>query len=124
MGTFDRQIATAQRLIKKYGQECTWKVANKAAGAHSWEPAAAADTDKTVNICFVAAKDRFVRQLFQALKGSEIQIGSLAGFMGEVDFEPSINDTVLRDGVLLSIESIDLLSPNGQKILYTIEFKG
>ncbi len=44
--------------------------------------------------------------------------------MGQVSFTPTKTDIITRDGVPLDINSIDLLSPNVQKILYTIIFNG
>lgn len=125
MGVFDRQIATAQRLIEKYGQKVIWNSKLKADNAgQPWKPGQAADTPHEVSICFVPKTDRLSRQLIQALTGTEVKVGSLAGLMGVTDFTPSGDDYVTRDGKLLTIDTLDVLNPNGQIVLYTIEFKG
>lgn len=127
VGIFDRQIATAQRLVERYGQKVQWKSFVKGAPSDPlkpWLPTEAIDNLHDVFICFVPARDSAMRLLLASLKGSEITVGRLAGLMGAVDFEPARTDSVIRDGVELSVDNIDLLSPNGQKILYTIEFKG
>lgn len=125
MGQFDRQIATAKRLIQKNGQKVIWRQLPdiSADPLKPWNGQLAAPIDNEVLICFVPAKEKSTRVLFEYLAGSEVQIGSLAGLMGEVPFTPNPKDVVIRDGVELRFESIDVLSPNGQKVLYTLEFK-
>lgn len=123
MAQYDRQIATAIRLIAKYGQAVTWRSANETENAlEPWKATAGTPTDTEVSICFVPAKDNEWRKLFYYLKGTEVPAGKLAGLMGQVSFTPSLKDVVIRDGKTLRIANIDLLSPNGQKILYTLEF--
>lgn len=126
MGQFDNQIATAKRLIKRYGQSVTWKVANQGAPVDSgepWKPTDIAPTEHTVEICFVSEREVFWRKILSYLKGTEVALGKLSGIMsGEIPFTPALSDTILRDGKVLTVSSVDLLSPNGQKILYTLEF--
>jgi len=128
MGQFDRQIATALRLIAKYGQSVIWNsVADGVAvdPLKPWKPTEAiAVLHPDIKICFVPTNDTQWRKLLAYLKGTEVPTGKLAGLMGQVSFEPTLKDVVDRDGTILRITSIDLLSPNGQKILYTIEFEG
>ena len=124
MAAFDRAIATAQRVIAKYGQAVIWRKVNDAANtAEPWKPIESPDVDHDVNICFVPIVDAQWRKLLQYLKDTEVPAGKLCGLMGAVDFEPKLKDVVVRDGVTLRISSIDLLSPNGQKVLYTVEFE-
>jgi len=126
MGQYDRAIATAQRLIAKYGQVVVWNSKLNGAPGNAnepWKPTDTAPIPHTVSICFVPVRDRETRKFLQFLKGSEVQVGALAGLMGAVDFDPNASDAVIRDGAELAIANIDLLSPNGQKVLYTIEFK-
>lgn len=128
MAQFDRQIATAVRLIEKYGQAVTWTTVNDGAppdAAKPWKPAEAADTPNEATICFVPVRDNDWRKLLAYLKGTEVPTGKLAGLMaGNVSFTPKLKDVVVRDGVTLNVTNIDLISPNGQKILYILEFEG
>lgn len=120
---YDSAIALAQRLIAKKGQKVTWKqVKNTADPSEPWKQTPTADVSKTVSICFVAVSDNQWRKLLAYLKGTEVPTGRLAGIMGAVNFTPNLKDVVVRSGKELRIESIDVLSPNGQVILYTIEF--
>lgn len=128
MAEFDRSIASAKRMIQKKGQLVQWRKLSDGIPADPskpWLPSAGGQVDTDVYICFVPVKDRATRLFFAHMTGREVAIGSLAGLMaGDVAFEPSLKDVVIRSGVQLAIDSIDLLSPNGQKVLYTIEFKG
>jgi hypothetical protein len=126
MAEFDRQIATALRLIQKKGQKVVWRQLPAAVSdpLQPWNGGASVPVNNDVFICFVPVRDRETRKLFQYLTGTEIEIGQLAGLMGNVPFDPKPKDIVLRDGVELRIASLDLLSPNGQKILWTVEFHG
>lgn len=125
MARFDRQIATALRLIKKNGQLVQWRQLQRADDPS--DPAAVIESDpvdRNVYICFLPV-DKDNKEFINYLRGTnEIKMGSLIGLMGQVSFEPDAADVVMRDGKPLEIFNIDLLSPNGQKILYTVEFKG
>jgi len=125
MGQFDRQIETAKRLIAKNGQTVIWRkpAVTTPDVLKPWKPAAATPTDyNDVKICFLPP-GRVGQELVRYLKGTEVTTGSVQGLMSAVAFEPSANDIVIRDGKTLIIKSIDPLSPNGQIILYTIEFE-
>lgn len=127
MARFDRAIATAERLIARNGQAIKWRIVKDAAAPVQtpWKPGEAADEDKDAIICFLPV-DKESRQLFTFLRGqSDVPTGYTLGLMkGNIDFEPSLTDVVVRDTKLLRIKSLDLLSPNGQKVLYTMEFEG
>lgn len=125
MGRFDRQIATALRLIKKNGRLVQWRqLVRRENPDKPWETLPAVPVDHNVYICFLPV-DKDNREFINYVRGSnEIKIGSEIGLMGQVEFEPDGADKVIRDGLTLEILNIDLLAPNGQKILYTVEFKG
>jgi len=122
MARFDRQIQTALRLIKKNGQLVQWKQTVKTVDTN--EPWIQEETELVLNdvyICFLPV-NKEMRELIHYLKGSDVTTGNTLGLMGSVSFIPSSADIVVRDGKELKIDNIDLLSPNGQNILYTIEF--
>lgn len=125
MARFDRQIATAKRLIAKNGEKVKWRVIDDPTPTDPnkpWEPGPATPDDKDVSICFLPI-DRQTMETFNFIKGTEVPKGSVMGLMGQVNFEPNLKDVVIRDGKELRIASLDVLSPNGQKILYTVVFK-
>lgn len=124
MGRFDKQITTAKRAILKNGEKCVWRapVSVEVDPAMPWKPVAddSVDYDDTP-ILFLPAGS--INALISLLAGTEVPVGSTSGLMASVSFVPSIKDVVIRtDGSMLRIKSIDPLSPNGQIILYTIEF--
>lgn len=123
MARFDRQVAMALRLIKKNGQLVVWRQLVDAIPDPSapWktEPGTAVDND--VYIAFFTV-DKDQREFIRYLTGTEVKIGDVLGYMGQVNFIPNPKDIVIRDGVEYRILNLDLLSPNGQKILYTVEF--
>jgi len=123
MGQFDRQIETAKRLIAKNGQSIVWRKLGVGMPdpLMPWKLTADTHDDYTATICFLPI-GRVGQELIRYLKGTEVTTGSVRGIMRAVDFEPTANDVVIRDGKTLRIKSIDPLSPNGQIILYTIEF--
>jgi hypothetical protein len=127
MARFDRAIKTAERLIERNGQSVIWRTVNDGTPSDPlkpWKPSDQADVDRTAFICFLPV-DKEAKQLFRFLRGTnDLPTGNIQGLMkGNVNFEPNLKDVVLRDGEILRIRSIDLLSPNGQKVLYTIEFE-
>lgn len=121
MGQFDKQISSASRLIARYGQLVKWRVVRNDTPVdylQPWkrqEPTSFVEHD--VSICFFSEGDSL-----KYFKDSEVQTGSIVGYMGAVNFEPSLKDVVIRNNKELRIRSIDALAPNGQNILYTIAF--
>ncbi len=123
MARFDAQIETAKRLIAKNGQLVTWRSKNAEILNPNapFIPSNGIDVDRGVKIVFLPP-NRVNQQFLQFLSGTEIQGGSVYGLMGAVDFTPVLKDVVIRSGETLRIKSIDPLAPNGQIILYTVQF--
>lgn len=125
MARFDRAIQTALRLIAKNGEKVVWRVIDDAAPSdpsQPWNPGPATPVDNAATICFLPV-DRQTMETFTFIKGTEVPKGSVMGLMGNVPFEPNLKDVVIRDGKELRIANIDVLSPNGQKVLYTVMFQ-
>lgn len=124
MGVYDRQIQRAKEQIAKKGQLVTWRSLTNGAPADSskpWKPSAANENDNPVRIVFLPLNLE-TRKFLSYLKGTEVPTGSLGGLMAAVDFEPAIKDVVIRDGKQLTIRNFDLIAPNGDPILYILEF--
>lgn len=125
MAQFDRAIKTAQRLIAKNGEKVKWRVIEDVVPTDPnkpWEPGSALPEDKDVTICFLPV-DRQTQETFAFIKGTEVLKGSVMGLMGNIPFAPNLKDVVIRNGVELRLAHIDVLSPNGQKVLYTMVFQ-
>ena len=125
MAQFDRAIKTAQRLIAKNGEKVKWRVIGDVVPTDPnkpWEPGSALPEDKDVTICFLPV-DRQTQETFAFIKGTEVLKGSVMGLMGNIPFAPNLKDVVIRNGVELRLAHIDVLSPNGQNVLYTMVFQ-
>lgn len=124
MARFDRQIATALRLIKKNGRSVNWRQVRDTVADPSqpWKTGESEIVDNTVTICFLPV-DRDTYKTLAFRFNGEIPSFSQLGYMGAVNFDPNLKDVVIRDGEELRIAYIDKLAPNGQNILYTVLFQ-
>lgn len=126
MGVYDRQRATATRLIAKYGERCTWTNTTgvKTDDNTPWLGGEIVKADHSVNIAFFTSNSQ-IEHLIQAMAGTSIPHGETIGYMATVSFSPSIADVVTRsNGEQYRVKSIDPLRPNGEAtILYTLEFE-
>lgn len=120
MGVFDRQIATALRLIAKNGAPCSWTketVTNDVS-----EPWIVDDTDPesfTASLVFLPV-DREGFETLRAMRETEIPGGHSLAYMGAVEFVPALNDIVTRtsDGEKFRVVFVDKIAPNGDVIVY------
>lgn len=135
MAGYERQVASAKRMIAKRGQAVSWLVRSvgttdpdEVPGASKWRPKNVPGVDpveRPVVIAFLPLEEK----QREALRGRGIAdtSGMEQGFMAQVPFSPNQKDAVLRDGRTLPIESIDIIAPNGTAptdvILYTVIFK-
>lgn len=121
MGVFDRQIATAKRLIAKNGQNVKWLIVSNDSPTDAAKPwqVESSKIEKTVRIAFLPVSLQGSKTKHYSQNG-EIHEGSVLAYMGAVDFEPSLKDLIVRDGKNFRILDIDKLSPNGEVILYTM----
>jgi hypothetical protein len=143
MGVYDRQIATALRLIAKKGQAVTWVKHNAQQGnIQPWKTSkvpsgygvggygaggyGVGNSDApsyAVSIVFLAPKSG-LQALFALMQGTSIPTGAPVGLMGAVTgFTPEINDMVMRGPKAMVIKDFDIVAPNGEVILYKLEFE-
>lgn len=126
MGVYDRQRATATRLIAKYGEKCTWTntIGVNTDDKTPWLGGEIIKSDHSVSVAFFTSNSQ-VAHLIQAMTGTAIPHGETMGYMATVPFNPSIADVVTRsNGDTYRIKSIDPLRPNSEAaILYTLEFE-
>lgn len=126
MGVYDRQIAQAQKQIKKKGQLVTWTQTAAVVNDPS-KPFITSDAGSPITypvyIAFLSPR-KGLSSVLAYLKNTDVVQAGIRGLMGAVDFVPQITDKVIRNGKTLTIRNIDPLAPNGQVILYSIEFNG
>src|SRR5579862_595179 len=108
MGVYDRQIATAKRLIKAKGQLVTWVPQSVATpdGTKPWKtiPNGTPPAPVPVSIVFTDISKRPIYALFKLMQGTAVIDGEIEGLMAQVTFVPSINDTVQRGTVNLVVK--------------------
>jgi hypothetical protein len=121
MGQYDKAVATAQRLIAKYGQDVVWHQLTNGATTPpaDWKPAANQATTYTVRAVFLPT-NRVNNELLRMLGNTEVPVGNTTALIAVGAFTPTLRDKLVRDGVAYAPKSIDCLAPNGQKIYYTI----
>ncbi len=123
MGQYDRQIASARRLIAKYGQQVKWQKRENGAPASAteeWKPGPTIVTEYDVQIAFLP-DTRMGFEFLSMMAGTEVPTGKIVGYMAApADFTPSLKDTIKRGDEEIGIRTLDQLAPNGQAILYTI----
>jgi hypothetical protein len=82
-----------------------------------WKTVVAQSIPLPVSILFTRGGSKLVA-------GTNIEVATQLAIMPAYGFTPSMTDTVTRsDGSVLALESINPLSPNGQVIIWRLEFK-
>jgi hypothetical protein len=120
---FERQIATAKRLIEKYGMVCVWTELRPGTPTAPNKPGPTVPFVYSASLVFLP-ENRIGYEWVRALVGTEIPEGGGYALMPAVDFEPTLSSVIEQlDGTELRPQSIDPLSPNGEIILYTVKFK-
>lgn len=130
MGTFDRQLASAKRLIAKFGQPAQWQQNGFVADVNQpWE---AVGTPQLFPVQMAFLPYQRIGHDFAAyLTKTEVPTGTIVGYMaGGLSFVPALADTVIRSDPELSatpvtylIDDIDRVAPNGQTVLWIVYFK-
>lgn len=120
---YARPIATAKRLIAKYGAACTWtKPAEADDAAKPWRDLRTGPPSPyPVDIAFFSAKDLGYgsTMALAMMAGSEVPAHSQMGLMaGGQEFNPELTDTLTFGADTLDVTKIDKLAPNGEPVLF------
>jgi len=131
--TFERQIATAARLIAYYGATCTWREPGEPTGPKS-APVPGVPVDNPVKIVMLTnANNLSFAGLLAMITDTELPTGGKRGLMAaNIPFTPSLSGRIALGNVfaepalgLLPENGLDLLAPNGvEPILYYLRFTG
>jgi hypothetical protein len=123
---YSEDVALAVELIEEFGMEVKWNQQTVTEDTEKpWKESSGSNRANKVNMCFVANDNAQWRRLLYYLKGTEIPVGRLCGFMaGGQKFTPGLKDTVTRGKDILLIENIDVVQPAEVVVLYIVEFKG
>ena len=124
MGIFDRQIATAKRLIDRYGEDCVWQQpGERDPDVKPWHGSNENAPDPIpVKIAFFPnGGDTAMAAVIAALGDTDINVASEYGLMAAVDFDPATSDTLTdSNGNNVEIVKMTPLRPNGQIILWKL----
>lgn len=124
--TFARQIATAQRLIKKNGAAVTWRKFVQPVDDNPANPGVPTNDDHPVTVAFFPNDKLSLLTTLSMIAGTEVPSGRVYGLMGAVNFEPGMDDLIVGtpygDLRLIDKYGIERLAPNGETILYTLRF--
>lgn len=121
MANYDRQIASALRMIAKYGMPCTWvKVRDVFLPGNGSKPVGQVEEKFTASMVFFPYTFQNA-QLFHELAGFNLTVGNEWALMPTVSFEPNRVDKITRAGTTYSIVALSPLKPAEQTVLWTID---
>jgi hypothetical protein len=130
MGVYDRQIATAARLIAAKGQLCMWREPGTPTGPANI-PVEGVPADYPVSIVFLSnSKNEGLAGLLSMFRDlPDVPTGGMRGLMAAVPFTPSLMGRVARATTfaepalnIMDDKGIDVLNVNGEIILYYLRF--
>lgn len=126
MGVYDRQIATALRIIKAKGQVVTWFQPVDNADDNPAAPVGLPPVQFPVSIAFFPNNELSLFSTRSMMLNTEVAQGAFYGLMGAQVFTPGLRDWVVTpDGHTYRVKpenGIDTIAPNGQVILHTVRF--
>jgi len=125
MGVYDRQKASALRLIAKYGETVSYLSVGATVPkdpSKPWLPGGTSATTYTPKIAFIPIGGS-VRRMARLMKNSDVETGTTLAYMPPVPFKPSLKDVITRkNGSAFRIVSIDPIEPNDEgALLYEME---
>lgn len=126
MGVYERAQATASRMIAKYGAKVTYRTVRNGPlpdATKPYEPGPSVTVDYANTPVVFLKSDRKATRGVQYAPQSEIPAGyELALIAGDVAFEPTLKDVIIRDGKTITIEWLEPLKPADLPILYRVGF--
>lgn len=126
MANYNRQIATAKRMIAKYGSKVIY---NRIRDIETdpdkpWIPGGQDVQSKTIDAVFVNDSSTLAQTLAAFMAGTTIPEGRITVFIPDIGFEPSPKDTIVKDGVEYRFTGVGVLRPAEQIIMSSIGVAG
>lgn len=125
MGVYDRQKASAKRMIDKYGGLCTWNSvpASSPQPNEPWNPSPSVPTVYQNIRIAVFPSNSSLEKTMRKMLGSEVPVGDEVAYMAPVPFKVSLKDTFLHpNGKQYRLNKADVIDPNGEgAILYIMD---
>lgn len=126
MGAYDRQVATAERLIREKGKPVQIvRQQNSTMPGKPWESGVATETLDGAYGIFLNFNQNDIETMSAMLGVSEIQASDRKVLLAaaSLDAAPTRNDKLRDENGDWSIEWVQVLSPSGQNILYTLRVR-
>ena len=130
MAQYDRAIATALKLIKKFGgdTELTVHTSTAADASKPWRAGAPAEQKLTARMAFLnfSSQGNSEGSGERYFEGSLIQQGDKKVLLAAAGlaFDPALNAELKRkDGSIWKVVQMKLLDPNEQKVLWTLQVR-
>ena len=127
MGTYDRQVATAERLIREKGKpvQVVRQTTTQPDPDQPWLPGEPTTTIDDAYGVFLNFNRKDMETLSKMQGASEIQVSDRKVLLAAaaVTASPTTTDLLRDEDGDWSIESVQELAPNGESILYTLRVR-
>lgn len=127
MGVYDSQVALALRLIQEKGKAITLQQVNTIVpdDAKPWETSAETPDPIVMRAVFLNFNHQDV-ETHHRMGDTEIDAGDVKALVAAdpaIAYVPSVGDNITDEETTYSIEWVQVLAPNGQKILFTLRLR-
>lgn len=124
MGTYDRQVATAERLIREKGKavQLVRQTTTTPDPTKPWEPGESTETLTDAYGVFLNFNQNDMETMSKMAGASEVQASDRKVLLAAAAAgnPPTTNDKLRDADGDWSIEWVQVLAPNGENILYTL----
>jgi hypothetical protein len=116
--TYERQIATAKRLIQKFGRSCTIVTVTEgtADATKPWRGGTATQSSESSYGVMLDYKAEHI-------DGTRIQQGDKKVFVQQTTTPPKPQGLVKFDSDVWKIVNVETLAPNGTPIMYVLQVR-
>lgn len=125
MADYSRQIKRAKELIAKKGSKVTYnRIRDTQNPDKPWIPGDIVTESKTIDAIFINDSSTLAQTLAAFMAGATIPDGKITVFIPDIGFEPSMKDSIVKDGVTYRFSGIGVLRPAEQIIMSSIGVMG
>lgn len=119
---YERQQATALRLIKKKGAQATYRrnaVPMPPDPDKPWIVGTGSPSESTVSMVFLPANKTGL-ETFTRMEETSIPKGATLAYMAYNGIQPSVSDTIFDGSKEWRISNFETIAPNGEQIIYIL----
>lgn len=123
---YKRQIATAKRMIKKYGTVVDYQRLREGVidETKPWIDSGNLIETHKVDAVFITGGSSLSETFAAFMAGTTIPEGKLTIYIPDIGFQPSPKDTIIKDGIEYRFSGVGILKPADQIIMSAIGVKG